>query len=280
MECENYMDSEELAYRLRIHALKMVSHAHASHIGGILSCCDIVSVLYNDIIKYDINNVKNDKRDRVILSKGHNGVVIYAVLAEIGFFPLEELKTYGNNGGKFSGHISHKHIPGVEVTTGSLGHGIGIACGMALNGKLRSKPYNVYCIIGDGECNEGSVWEAIMLAHQYKLANLTVIVDANGMQAMGRTDDVINMEPMAKKWQAFGWTVVEVNDGHNHDQLRKAFKMNPNGLPKVIIAKTIKGKGVSFMENQLVWHYRDPQGKQLQQAIEEVVAAYNAKSFD
>ena len=272
------MDSKELAYRLRIHALKMVSHAHASHIGGILSCCEIVSVLYNDVIKYDVNNPKNPERDRVVLSKGHNGVVIYAVLAEMGFFSLEELKTYGDNGSKFSCHISHYGVPGVEVTTGSLGHGIGIACGMALNGKLHSKPFNVYCIIGDGECNEGAVWEAVMFAKQYKLSNLTIIVDANGMQAMGKTNDVINMTSMAEKWKAFGWTVIEVNNGHDCDQLRNAFSIDSNGLPKVIIAKTVKGKGVSFMENQLIWHYRDPQGDQLNQALEEVEANYNAES--
>ena len=165
------MESKELAYRIRIHAINMVHNAHASHIGGILSCADIVAVLYSDIASFDVNNCKNSLRDRIILSKGHNGVAIYAALAEIGFFPVEDLKSYGMNGSKFSCHVSHKNVQGVEISTGSLGHGIGVACGMALNAKLKNLPYKVYVIVGDGECNEGSVWEAAMFAAQYKLNN-------------------------------------------------------------------------------------------------------------
>lgn len=254
----------------------MVHNAHASHIGGILSCADIVAVLYADIANYDIKNTKNPLRDRVILSKGHNGVAIYAALAEVGFFPVEELDTYGMNGSKFSCHVSHKNVPGVEITTGSLGHGIGVACGMALNAKLKNLPYKVYVIVGDGECNEGSVWEAAMLAAQYKLDNFTVIVDANGMQAMGNCMDIINMEPMADKWQAFNWNVIEVKDGHNHQKLKEAFSKSNDGNPKVIIARTVKGKGISFMENKILWHYRDPQGDLYLQALRELEEAHNA----
>ena len=274
------MESKELAYRIRIHAINMVHNAHASHIGGILSCADIVAVLYSDIANFDVNNCKNPLRDRIILSKGHNGVAIYAALAEIGFFPVEDLKSYGMNGSKFSCHVSHKNVPGVEISTGSLGHGIGVACGMVLNGKLKKLPYKVYVILGDGECNEGSVWEAAMFAAQYKLNNLTVIIDANGMQAMGKCSDVIDMEPMADKWRTFNWNVIEVKDGHNHNELKQAFMISSKDKPKVIIARTVKGKGVSFMENNILWHYRDPQGELYEQALKEVEEAYNAESFN
>lgn len=274
------MESKELAYRIRIHAINMVHNAHASHIGGILSCADIVAVLYSDIANFDVNNCKNPLRDRIILSKGHNGVAIYAALAEIGFFPVKDLKSYGMNGSKFSCHVSHKNVPGVEISTGSLGHGIGVACGMALNGKLKNLLYKVYVIIGDGECNEGSVWEAAMFAAQYKLNNLTVIIDANGMQAMGKCSDVIDMEPMADKWRTFNWNVIEVKDGHNHNELKQAFMISSKDRPKVIIARTVKGKGVSFMENNILWHYRDPQGELYEQALKEVEEAYNAESFN
>ena len=274
------MESKELAYRIRIHAINMVHNAHASHIGGILSCADIVAVLYSDIANFDVNNCKNSLRDRIILSKGHNGIAIYAALAEIGFFPVEDLKSYGMNGSKFSCHVSHKNVPGVEISTGSLGHGIGVACGMALNGKLKKLPYKVYVILGDGECNEGSVWEAAMFAAQYKLNNLTVIIDANGMQAMGKCSDVIDMEPMADKWRTFNWNVIEVKDGHNHNELKQAFMISSKDQPKVIIARTVKGKGVSFMENNILWHYRDPQGELYEQALKEVEEAYNAESFN
>lgn len=274
------MESKELAYRIRIHAINMVHNAHASHIGGILSCADIVAVLYSDIANFDVNNCKNPLRDRIILSKGHNGVAIYAALAEIGFFPVEDLKSYGMNGSKFSCHVSHKNVTGVEISTGSLGHGIGVACGMALNGKLKKLPYKVYVILGDGECNEGSVWEAAMFAVQYKLNNLTVIIDANGMQAMGKCSDVIDMEPMADKWRTFNWNVIEVKDGHNHNELKQAFMISSKDKPKVIIARTVKGKGVSFMENNILWHYRDPQGELYEQALKEVEEAYNAESFN
>lgn len=254
----------------------MVHNAHASHIGGILSCADIIAVLYNDIANYDTNNPKELLRDRIILSKGHNGVGIYAALAETGFFPVKELENYGKNGSKFSCHVSHKNIPGVEITTGSLGHGIGVACGIALNAKLKNLPYRVYTIVGDGECNEGSVWEAAMLAAQYKLDNFTVIIDANGMQAMGNCEEIINMEPMNDKWLAFNWTVIEVKDGHDHQSLKDAFEKSSSGKPKVIIARTTKGKGVSFMENNIIWHYRDPQGDSYLQAVKELEETHNA----
>lgn len=274
------INSIELAYKIRKDAINMVHNAHASHIGGVLSCTDIIAVLYSDIANYDVTNPRNPLRDRIILSKGHNGVAIYVALAESGFFTVDELNTYGMNGSKFSCHVSHKNVPGVEISTGSLGHGIGVACGMALNAKLKKLPYKVYVILGDGECNEGSVWEAAMFAAQYKLNNLTVIIDANGMQAMGKCSDVIDMEPMADKWRTFNWNVIEVKDGHNHNDLKQAFMADAENMPKVIIARTVKGKGVSFMENNILWHYRDPQGEFYKQALKELEDAYNAESFN
>lgn len=270
------MNSIELAWRIRRHAIEMVHNARASHIGGILSCADIIAVLCNDVANIYPEQPKCPERDRIILSKGHNGVAIYAALAELGFFDVNELSHYGEDGGRFSCHISHKHVPGIEMTTGSLGHGICVACGMALNAKLKNLNYKVYAIVGDGECNEGSVWETAMLAYQYKLDNYTVIVDVNGMQAMGNTKNVIDMEPLVDKWGAFGWHVVNVENGHDHEALRKAFDENNSGKPKVILARTIKGKGISYMENQLLWHYRDPQGELFEQALNELEAEHHA----
>lgn len=266
------MNSVQLAWKIRRHAVEMTHHANASHIAGVLSCADILAVLYSDVAKYDTNNPKWAGRDRIILSKGHAGVGIYAALAESGFFPIEDLDRYGQDGSPLSCHISHKNVPGVEITTGSLGHGVCVACGMALNAKMRKLDYRVYAIVGDGECNEGSVWETIMLAAHHRLSQFTVVVDANQMQSLGDCKDIIDMEPLADKWRAFGWHVTEVLDGSNHDSLRQAFSEDNEGRPKVIIARTIKGKGISFMEHDLLWHYRDPQGKFYEQAVSELEA--------
>lgn len=265
------MNTQELAWRIRRHAIEMVHHAHASHIGGILSVADIVAVLFGEIAKVDPQNPRWPDRDRIVLSKGHNGVAIYAALAESGFFPVQQLDTYGEDGSFFSCHVSHQNVPGVEFSTGSLGHGVCVACGMALNAKLRRKDYHIFAIVGDGECNEGAVWETAMLASQKQLSSFTVIVDCNEMQAMGDCADVIDMEPMSDKWKSFGWYVAEIN-GHDHDALRKAFKEDSGGKPKVILARTVKGKGVSFMEHQILWHYRDPQGDIYEQAVVELEA--------
>ncbi len=275
------MKSEELAKRIRIDAVKMVNHAHASHIGGILSCADIIAVLYSAVANVCPDDPQKNNRDRVVLSKGHNGVAIYAALAECGFFPRIELDTYGDNGSIFSCHISHKKVPGVEISTGSLGQGVCAACGMALNGKLKRLTYHVYAIVGDGECDEGAVWEMALFSAHQKLDNFTVIVDRNHMQAMGLCESILNLDPFAEKWKAFGWEVIEVKDGNNHDQLKEAFQAVNTGKPRVIIANTVKGKGVSFMENQLLWHYRDPQGEDYQKAIEELQEGNkDAKSCD
>ena len=266
----NDIASEQLAKKIRRHAIDMVHASHASHIASALSAADIIAVLYADILRYDPGDPCMKDRDRFVLSKGHAGVAVYSALAEVGFFPEEELKLYYTNGSVYSGHVSHKGVPGVEVSTGSLGHGAAIACGMALAAKRLGRPYRVYALIGDGECNEGVIWEMALTANQYDLDNFTVIIDRNGMQAMGSCEELMRMEPMGEKWKSFGWTVVDVADGNDHDQLRAAFAAPANGHPKCIIARTVKGKGVSFMENDLLWHYRDPQGEYYQRAVSEI----------
>ena len=266
------MDSRQLAHNVRLDVLDMIHNSHASHIGSAYSVADILAVLYADILKYKTNDPKWEKRDRLVLSKGHAGSALYATLAEVGFYDKEELKTYDLDGSKFSGHISHKGVDGVEFSTGSLGHGVCVATGMALAGKLDKKPYRVYAIVGDGECNEGSFWETIMFANQYNLSNFTIIIDRNRMQAMGDIEKVIDTGDLAAKIKTFGFNVLSI-DGNSHEELLNAFKTQfDNDKPICIVANTIKGKGVSFMENQLLWHYRDPQGEYYESAKKELEA--------
>nr|WP_302937586.1 transketolase [Megamonas funiformis] len=262
------MNSIELAKKIRQHAIVMTHRSHASHIGAILSVTDIVAVLYNDILNITPDNIHDKNRDRCILSKGHAGVSIYAALAEKGFFERKMLDNYYQNGSTLSGHVSHKN-KGVEVSTGSLGHGLGIGCGMAYAGKLDNLTYNTYVILGDGECEEGSIWEAVLFASQYKLNNLIAIVDCNKQQAMGFCKDISKIYPIKQKWEAFGWNVQEI-DGNNHEELKHALNNLNREKPNCILANTIKGKGVSFMENQLLWHYRDPQGEFYEKAMKEL----------
>lgn len=264
------LDSRALAKAIRRHSVDMVHNSHASHIAAALSAADILAVLYADILRYDPRDPHMEDRDRFVMSKGHAGVAVYSALAEAGFFPVEELEHYYMNGSVLSGHISHKGVPGVELSTGSLGHGVAVACGMAMAAKSQERPYKVYALVGDGECNEGVIWEMALNAAQYALDNFTVIVDRNGMQAMGNCEDLMRMEPMVDKWRSFGWTVIDVKDGHDHEQLRRAFAAPFDGRPKCIIARTVKGKGVSFMENVLRWHYSDPQGELYEQAVAEI----------
>jgi len=275
MIMEGIMTTEELAYRIRRHAIEMTHTAHASHIGSVLSVADIVAVLYGKVMNIFPNDPKNENRDRFVLSKGHAGIAIYSVLAEMGYFPVKELDTYYQNGSKLSGHVSHKGVPGVEFSTGSLGHGVCVACGMALAAKLDKKGHHVYAIIGDGENEEGSVWEMSLFASHHKLDNFTVIVDHNKGQAMGTCEDVIGLNNLAKKWEIFGFEVLEC-DGHNHAELLKALTTKSTDKPICIIAHTIKGKGISFMENNLLWHYRDPQGEFYEKAIKELEKSRNA----
>jgi len=253
------MTSEQLAWKICRHGIEMTHISGGSHIGAILSVADIIAVLYNDIANINAENPKMAERDRIILSKGHAGAAIYAVLAEKKFFNIDELKTHYQNGSSLSGHVSHKGVPGVEFSTGSLGHGLSIGAGMAMAAKIDSKQHKVFVICGDGECDEGSVWEAALVAHHYKLNNLIAIIDHNKMQSLDFCENTIALNPFADKWKAFGWNVIDVN-GHDHNALRSAFdKANQSvDKPTVIIANTIKGHGISFMENDILWHYRFP----------------------
>ncbi|MGQ9851552.1 MAG: transketolase, partial [Aggregatilineaceae bacterium] len=212
-------------------------------------------------------------RDRFVLSKGHGCAALYAVLAECGFFPLEWLDTFYQNGSRLPGHATHTHVPGIEVSTGSLGHGLSIACGMALAAKRDGKPYRVFALLSDGECDEGSTWEAVLFASHHRLDNLIAIVDYNKIQSLGRVEEVINLEPLAEKWRSFGWAVREI-DGHDVLEIEDALSQVPfeAGRPSCVIAHTVKGKGVSFMEDKLLWHYRSPQGEEYEAALAELEA--------
>ena len=265
------MDSNELAKRIRIDSLKMTSLGGSSHIGSALSVADILSVLYCDFLNVDPLKPKSPNRDRFILSKGHAGAAAYAVLAETGFFNIEKLQTHYQDGSDLSGHVSHKGIPGVELSTGSLGHGLSVGTGMALGAKLDGHIHRVVVLLSDGECDEGSNWEAILFAAHHKLDNLLAIVDYNKIQSLASTYETLNLEPFSEKWQNFGWAVREV-DGHVHKDLKDIFAKVPfePGKPSVVIAHTTKGKGVSFMENTVLWHYRCPRGQEFEKAMEEL----------
>lgn len=265
------MNSIELSWKIRRHGVEMTNLSRGSHIACILSVADIVAVLYSDIANIDPNDPKMPGRDRIILSKGHAGASIYAALAESGFFSVEELKTHYADGSRLSGHVSHKGVPGVELSTGSLGHGLPVGTGMALKAKKDGEDHRVFVIMGDGECDEGSVWEAALFANHFKLDNLCVIIDHNKMQSLDYCENTISLAPLADKWKSFGWNVIEA-DGHNHDALRDAMRKNNSGKPTLIIAHTIKGKGISYMENNILWHYRPPAGEDYDTAIAELFA--------
>lgn len=264
------MDTKDLAWRIRRHAVEMTHRANSSHIGAVLSVADIVAVLYGCVLQVFPDDPQNALRDRFVLSKGHAGVAVYAALAECGFFPPALLDSYCADGSDLSGHVSHKKVPGVELTTGSLGHGLPVAAGMALAGQLNGAPYRVFAVLGDGECQEGAVWEAALLAAQHKLDNLCVLIDCNRLQGLGFCSEVLQVAPLGEKFERFGWAVREI-DGHDHEQIAAATAPTP-GRPLCIVANTVKGKGISFMENQLAWHYRSPQGEDYDQALRELEA--------
>jgi len=261
--------TKKLAHNIRQHAINMTSSGGSSHIGSVLSIADILAVLYGSVLKYKADNPKWQSRDRFILSKGHAGAGVYAALAESGFMSVDKLKTHYQDGSDLSGHVSHKGIPGVELSTGSLGHGLPVATGMALAAKINKDKHTIYVLMSDGECDEGSNWEAALFAPHHKLDNLVVIIDRNKLQSIHSTEDTLALEPFVDKWQAFGWNVVDI-DGHDHEQLIKACSSKVENKPLCIVANTIKGKGVSFMEGQVLWHYRSPQGKEYEAAINEL----------
>jgi transketolase len=262
--------SAALAARIRERSLRMVYRARASHIGSSLSMADLLAVLYSGVLRVDPKRPGWPGRDRLLVSKGHAAAALYAVLAETGFFPVEELDTYCEDGSRLLGHVSH-HVPGVELSTGSLGHGLPVGGGLALAAKKDAAPWRVYVLLSDGELDEGSVWEQALLAPQLGLDNLVAIIDYNKIQSFGSTAAVADLEPLAAKWRAFRWGVREC-DGHDHSAIESALRDLPYepGRPSVLIAHTIKGKGVSFMEGELAWHYRSPDLAQLARALEEL----------
>lgn len=268
------IDTKALAKKVRLDALRMTSRGGSSHIGSILSIVDILAVLYGRVLRVDPTRPKWPDRDRFILSKGHAGAGVYATLAETGFFPVNKLDTHYQDGSDLSGHVSHKGIPGVELSTGSLGHGLSVGAGMALAAKLDGKDHRVFVLLSDGECDEGSNWEAILFAAHHQLDNLVVIVDYNKFQSLKLVRETLNLEPFAGKWNHFGWDAREV-DGHDHgamiDLLGK-LPLTPR-KPTCLIAHTTKGKGVSFMENQVLWHYRTARGEEYNAAIKELEGA-------
>jgi len=262
---------ERIAHTLRRHVVEMVGKAGSGHPGGSLSAADIMAVLYfGDVLKVRPANPAWPDRDRFVLSKGHAAPILYAALAERGFFPVEILPTLRQLGSILQGHPDARKVPGVEVSTGSLGQGLSLAVGMALAGKVDKKSYRVWALVGDGESEEGQIWEAAMAAAHYKLDNLTAIVDHNHLQIDGPICEVMSPEPLADKWRAFGWDVVEV-DGHNIQDLLKVFSAPPaQGKPRAIIAETVKGKGVSYMEGLAAWHGKAPKGEELDRALAEL----------
>lgn len=258
------------AQDIRQAVVELIYHAKAGHIGGSLSSTDILTVLYYEIMNVDPQNPHAPNRDRFILSKGHSVEAFWCVLADKGFFPKDELKTFSQFGTRLIGHPNNQ-VPGVEMNTGSLGHGLSLSVGMSLAGKMDNASYRVFTLMGDGEQAEGSVWEAAMAGAHYQLDNLVAIIDRNHLQISGTTEDVMSLEPLAKKWQAFGWEVVEV-DGNSISELYNVLSQVPfvKNKPTLIMANTIKGKGVSFIENQASWHHRVPTPEEYELALQEL----------
>jgi transketolase len=248
----------------------MNSVGGGSHTGAIFSCADILAVLYGRILRVWPARPTDPARDRLIVSKGHVAAGLYAVLAETGFIPREQLATHYQDGTQLCGHVSHK-VPGVEFSTGALGHGLPVAAGMAYAAKLDHAPHRVFCLLSDGECDEGSTWEAVLFAGHHRLNRLTVILDSNRLQGIGAVSDILELEPLTDKWQSFGWCVRTV-DGHDHEAIAEACSEGTDDKPLCVIASTVKGKGVSFMENSVLWHYRIPRGAELASALAELRA--------
>lgn len=265
--------SDQFAKEIRKQTLKMVYDAKASHIGGALSMVDLLAVLYGSVLRINPDEPNWIDRDRFLLSKGHACASLYATLALSGYYSIRELDSYGKDGSLFISHASHK-VPGVELSTGSLGHALPVACGLALAAKRKDRNYRTVVLISDGELDEGSNWEAILFAPHHKLDNLVMIVDYNKIQSMGRIDEVLSLEPLEKKFEAFNWDCITIN-GHDHQQILKALSYGTqDNKPKVIIAHTIKGKGVDFMENKLMWHYKSPDDSEYSNAINQINKEY------
>jgi len=260
--------------KIRAQIAHMMHKANASHIGSCFSIVDILTVLYSGILQVTPDSIHSPQRDRFILSKGHAAAAVYANLCEAGFFTRDLLERYCQNAAPLGGHIT-ANVPGVEVSTGSLGHGLSIGCGMALASRSEKQQYRIFVLMSDGECDEGSVWEAALFAPYHNLENLTIIIDYNKIQSFDRVKDVLDLEPLADKWKSFGWAVQEI-DGHNFEVIKKTFMDIPfeKGKPSCIIAHTIKGKGISFMEDKLEWHYKSPTKEQLELSLKELGVDY------
>ncbi|MHC5060109.1 MAG: transketolase [Planctomycetota bacterium] len=264
-------DLKQRAAQLRKNIFEVICRGGGGHIPACMSIVEILTVLYHQILRVDPDNPKDPDRDRFILSKGHASVALYAVLADKGFITNDQLATYGHPGTNLGGHADMYKVSGVEASTGALGHGFGFGVGMALAGKMDGKDYRVFTLLGDGECQEGSIWEAAMFAPQHNLDNLVAIIDYNKLQALDELENIVSLEPLADKWAAFGWDVRQVQ-GHDLDALQENFRQVPftPGKPSLIIANTIKGKGISFMENVPIWHYRLPNAEEMQIACAEL----------
>ena len=264
-------DLQEIANRIRQTTFKAIADAGGGHFGGCLSVVEILTALYFGILRIDPANPQMEERDRFVLSKGHGGPALYVTLAERGFFPKEWLSELDQAGGRLPKHVDRSKMPGIDTSSGALGQGLSVGAGMALAAKMDSKDIRVYVVMGDGECNEGQVWEAAMTASKYHLDNLIGIVDRNNLQVDGTSDEIMPLESFASKWQSFGWNVLGV-DGHNVEAILDAIKVaiDTKGRPTVIIAKTVKGKGVSFMEDRFEWHSGSVSQEQLESGMSEL----------
>jgi transketolase len=273
------MKSEEiglaqLAQRIRADSLRMIHRGKSSHAGSALSMIDLLVVLYNKVLRVSPERPDWPERDRFLLSKGHACAGLYAVLAARGFFPSAWLNDFYGDDSHMAGHATSGSIPGVEISSGALGHGLAIGCGMALTAKRDQRNYRVFVLLSDGECDEGSTWEAALFAPHHRLSNLIVIIDYNKIQSLGPVKEVLDLEPLAAKWEAFGWSVREI-DGHNFHEIEDALENVPRAQdkPTCILAHTVKGKGVSFMENTVLWHYRSPNEDELRAALAQLETA-------
>jgi len=269
---------KKLSYQQRINILKSIYYVGGGHVGGAYSIIDFLTYIYSSELKFDLDNLNDPDRDRLILSKGHACLALYWTLVEFGFFPKKILLDYGKDGSLLAGHPEAGKVPGVEISSGSLGHGPAFGLGMAYAAKLKKQKFQTYVIVGDGESNEGAVWETVLSASQLKLDNFVMVIDNNKLESLDSTDNILKVEPLTDKFEAFGFDVKSI-DGHNFDEISdlfKSFLKNENGRPKCIVLNTIKGSGVSYMENDAKWHFRAPSEKEFHDGLIELEGKIDA----